>query len=386
MIDAAVSIERAAALSSKAYRIPLVRPDLPPLEAYVQRLEQIWKSRMLSNFGPNAQELQELLREATGVEHARVVASGDIGLMAVLRGLELPEGGEVIVPSFTFNSTANAVLWAGLRPVFADIDPGTFNLAPGSVQACLSRKTAAILATHVFGCPADADALQRVADGAGIPLIFDAAHGLGAFYKGRRVGSLGTAEVFSLSGTKVVTSAEGGLITTHDKDLAGRVDYIRQYGFKDDYISHRLGLNGKISELNAALGCLTIQGLTEAIISRHKAAARYRRLLRRADVVEFQQIPEHSSSALKDMAILLPPGVRDKVAKVLLEEGIQTKQYFRPLHRSPFFQRCRRGSLAVTEEVSERVLCLPMWNKMGPGLVDIVAGQLLLALNEEGAA
>ncbi len=202
---------------------PDPRPYLPPLDEYVGLLEEIWGTRMLSNFGPMAQRLEALTTDYLDVP-TRVVVSGDIGLTLTIAAMDIPQGSGCLVPSFTFNSTINAVMWNGLRPIFVDIDPATLTMDPADaeVAAAEAGKIGLIVATHVFGNPADAEGLRTVADRYDAALVFDAAHGYGASRDGIKVGGLGDAEVFSLSGTKPVTTAEGGL-TRHTRPRAARI-------------------------------------------------------------------------------------------------------------------------------------------------------------------
>ena len=247
--------------------IPITRPALPPLAEYVRLLERIWSTKMLSNFAEHTAALEAMATEYLGAACVLTVSSGDVALILAMRALQLPPRTRVLVPSFTFNSTVNAILWNDLRPVFVDIDPDTLNVDPADVERKIDG-AGAILATHVFGNPAAVDELARIAGGAGARLIFDAAHGYGTLRNGRHVGTFGDAEVFSLSGTKPVTSAEGGLFATSNPELAERFRYLRAYGFQYDYHSRYVGLNGKLSELHAALGLLTVARIEDALAAR----------------------------------------------------------------------------------------------------------------------
>ena len=227
--------------------IPITRPALPPLAEYVAILERIWDTRMLSNFGEFATSLEVLAADYLGAECVLTVSSGDVALILSLRALMLPPKTRVLVPSFTFNSTVNAILWNDLTPVFVDIDPETLNMDPADAAGRIEG-AGAILATHVFGNPAPVDELAALASSVGARLLFDAAHGYGSLRRGKHVGTFGDAEVFSMSGTKPVTSAEGGLFATSDPELAERFRYLRAYGFQTDYHSRYVGLNGKLSD------------------------------------------------------------------------------------------------------------------------------------------
>lgn len=348
-----------------------MRPELPPLERYVALLREIWDSRMLSNFGAQARRFEASAQAVLGTGRVRAVTSGDIGLLIALAALELPEGGEAIVPSFTFNSTVNAIVWNRLTPVFADIDPATFTLDPAEVARLSGPKTAVVVGTHVFGNPCDADAI-RAAAGPG-PVVYDAAHAFGSRYRGRAAGTLGDLEVFSFSGTKLVTSAEGGMIAAARDDLVRRIEYLRAYGFQTDYESHVVGVNGKISELNAALGALTVETTGAAVTKRQALAAAYRERLAGLRDVGFQRVDPRDTSTFKDFAIVCARD-RDGLERRLTAAKVQTKRYFRPAHTMRAYRRFARGALPRTEDLYARILCLPIFNELRPNEVDLIAG------------
>jgi dTDP-4-amino-4,6-dideoxygalactose transaminase len=351
--------------------IPITRPELPALEEYVALLEQIWSSRMLSNFSRFAKELEQLTREYLGVD-TRVVTSGDIGLVLTVAALRLPAGSRALVPSFTFNSTINALLWNGVRPVFVDIDPETLNMDPLAARDAANKHApSVIVATHVFGNPADADALGSIATSCGARLVFDAAHGYGARRGSAMVGSLGDAEVFSLSGTKPVTSGEGGLISSHDGALLADVELRRGYGFKGDYNSRVQGLNGKMSELHAALGLLTMRRIEAALAARHELVLRYRQGLAPISGLGYQLVRDADRSTFKDFAVLFPEtGLRDTVEQALTANEIQTKRYFRPCHLMDAFSEYADAPLPVTEDTYARILCLPLFESLSVDAID----------------
>lgn len=360
--------------------IPITRPELPPFEDYEALLREVWQSRMLSNFGQFAQRLEKLTTDYIGVP-TRVVVSGDIGLILTIAALDLPRGASVVVPSFTFNSTVNAILWNGLQPVFADIDAETFNLDPASADEAATQFDAKlILATHVFGNPADVEGLAAVADRHGARIVFDAAHAYGAERGGRRIGAFGDAEVFSLSGTKLVTSGEGGLIASSDAALIDRITFLRGYGFLHDYNSRYVGMNGKMSELHAALGTLTLARVDDAVTVRHELVARYKGRLG-ASAPTVQCIRPSDRSTFKDFALLFEgSSTRDAVEQSLTQAGVQTKRYFLPCHSQDAYSALPSLSLPVTESVHSRLLCIPLFESMTEAEMEtVVAGILRVA-------
>jgi dTDP-4-amino-4,6-dideoxygalactose transaminase len=219
--------------------------------------------------------------------------------------------------------------------------------------------------------------LREIANEANVWLLFDAAHAYGALYRGRKVGALGVIEVFSLDATKVVTSAEGGLVASPNSELAARIQYLRNQGFVGDYESKYIGLNAKISELNAALGFLTLDQIEAAIERRHRIAMRYRANLKSLKgLIRFQEIPPANRSTFSHFAIVCEKG-RDELQNHLRQAGIQTKRYFRPLHRMQFFAQYSSGQLPKTEWLAEHILCLPIFNDLADSQLDYICHSVL---------
>lgn len=357
------------------FTIPVARPDLPDFDAYVASLRKVWESRSLSNHGPFVQELERIATEYLGVP-TLAVSSGDTALICAIAALGLPKGAPVFVPSFTFQSTVNAVLRNGLMPILLDVDPDTFSLTPEIVMAAMYRvgQPAAIVATHTFGVPADLREIERERFRASI--IYDAAHAYGATLGGESVARRGDVSCFSLSGTKVVTSAEGGLVSSLNPDVLDRVRRLRNYGFEGDYNATLCGVNGKLSELHAALGCLTLPSVDVLRVARAAIVMQYRELLgtacRHCDLAD--AVP-----SWKDFAVLLgDASERDFVQARMAEVGIETKTYFRPLHEQPaYLGLCRGGNLAVTADLGRRVVCLPCYAEMTPDQVAYVVDVFL---------
>jgi dTDP-4-amino-4,6-dideoxygalactose transaminase len=266
----------------------------------------------------------------------------------------------------------NAILWNRLVPVFADIDPGTLKLAPVEIERLAGPKTGVIVATHTFGNPCDADALRAAADARRLRIVYDAAHAFGSRYRGRPAGTLGDVEVFSLSGTKPVTSAEGGLVAAASDALIERIEFLRGYGFLHDYETRWPGLNGKMSELHAALGALTVLLAERAVARRGAIAARYRERLADVRKISFQRIDQRDRTTYKDFALLCERD-RDGLEARLAAAGVQTKRYFRPAHTMRAYRSFARGALPATESAYARELCVPIDNALDSADVDRVA-------------
>jgi len=346
-------------------RIPLCRPTVPDSEALIDEFRDIIASGVLTN-GPRVREFERRASDYLGVRHCIAVSSCTSGLMLVLRAAEL--SGDVIVPSFTFAATAHAVSWCGLRPVFADIDPETLTLSLSAALRAIGMRTSAILATHTYGVPCDVDGLTAIAERNGIRLFFDAAHAFGSRRGDTPVGGFGDAEVFSLSPTKVVVAAEGGLIATNEDVLAERCRIGRDYGNPGDYDCRFVGLNARLSEFHAALGAASLTGLDERIEYRNALATWYREELSDVPGLTFPSIPEGSRSTYKDLTILIDRDLfgisAAELGSRLAESGIETRRYFDPpVHVMRAYQSLRAGNghLPITERVASQVISLPLW-------------------------
>lgn len=355
--------------------IPICKPSLPRFPEVEAELAEILNSGILSK-GHHVAALEESVAEELDVEHAIAVSSCTTGLMLTYQGLDLT--GEVIVPSFTFMSTVSALRWAGLRPVFVEVDPATMNVDPEAIPAAVTQHTSAIVAVHNFGNPCEIDRLQHLADEHGLRLIFDAAHGFGSRYLGKPLGRQGDAQVFSLSPTKLVVTGEGGIVTTNNDDLAVRVRAGREFGNTGNYDSVSPGLNGRLPEINSLLAARSLAKLETAVEVRTRVAALYREQLGKVPGIGWQKISATNRSSYKDVAIVIDPDVfgltRDELALVLKAENIETRTYYDPpVHQQQAYRQfVPAAGLAKTEQLSANILCLPIWSSMDESIPSII--------------
>jgi dTDP-4-amino-4,6-dideoxygalactose transaminase len=355
-----------------------IKPTLPQLDSVLESYARGYAEGMITNSSLVAR-LEAVVAERLRVAHCVAVSSCTSGLMLVLRALDLQ--GEVILPSFTFFATGHAVLWNGLRPVFADCTSDTWNLDPADVERRITKDTCGILAVHMYGNPCDVEGLAAIAARHKLKLIFDAAHAFGSRYRGRPIGQFGDAEVFSLSPTKLLVAGEGGLVTTNDAALAHRLRAGRNYGDLGAYDPEILGLNARMTEFNAALALAGIPLVDEKVDRHSRIAETYTRLLAGTPGVTFQEIDPRDTSTRKDYSIHLQSETckqsRDKLASILLEENIETKRYFYPpLHRQKLYadyQPAARQGLKRTDSVSEGILSLPIYESLPEDTVEKIA-------------
>lgn len=348
--------------------IYVAQPTLPEYSALEGRFRAIINSKMLSNFSEHSKELEAQIEELLSVKHALTFPNLTSGLMLVFKAMDLK--GEVILPSFTFSATGHALMWNGIKPIFADIDPETFNVDPADVERKITAKTSAILGVHIFGNPCKIEELQKLAGAYNLRLVFDSAHALGAKYQNRLVGGFGNVEGFSLSGTKVITSAEGGIVTSNDDELIEKINFGRNYGARDDYNCQYIGLNGKMSEFHAAIGLECLPLMQQSIANRNNIVKLYRERFAEMRGITLQTITPNCISTYKDFGILINEdkfGIgRDILQAELAHQKIFTKKYFYPpLHQMDAYKSFSPADgLPNTEFVSRNILCLPMYSHM----------------------
>lgn len=368
--------------------LPIVDPEGVPGEEFLEEVRGILASKQLTN-GAYVRKFEEAAAEYLGVEHCVAVASCTAGLLLVLKALDL--SGEVILPSFTFHATAHAVVWNGLTPVFADCDAKTFCVDPQAVRRQASSRTAAILAVHLFGNPTTVRELEDVAAELRTPLIFDAAHAFGSASNGKRVGGFGTAEVFSFSPTKLVVAGEGGLVATRDAKLAGKLRAARNYGDAGNYDPEILGVNARMTEINAAMALHGLAGLDARIARRNEIRSRYERQLGQVAGLRFQELSAGGRSTFKDFPVIVDEKEfghsRDWLVERLRQENIGARKYFSPpVHRQKLYRGVWDGrALPVTDAVSDGVVSLPIYSSLTDESVDKVCEVIRRAQGRENA-
>jgi dTDP-4-amino-4,6-dideoxygalactose transaminase len=360
--------------------LPIIRPTLPTFEEFAQLVRPGWEEGRIT-VGSLVEAFEHEVCRRTGAPEAVAMSSCTAGLMLAVRALELPAGAEVIVPSFTFAATAQALVWNGLVPVFCDCLPDSLTLDPDDVERNVSPRTGAICPVYVYGLPPEMDALLEQGARHGLPVYFDSAQGLGAEYRGRKAGTFGACEIFSLSPTKVVTAVEGGVVCTGDPGLAARLRSMRDYG-KDPTDGEDmvyLGLSARLSEMHAAVGLLSLQRLDDLVKRRRVLIERYTARLGQLPGCRVQASPEDRTGSGNYFVLFIGERARtsrDEVRARLMSQGIHTKRYFYPpLHEQTLFQRVPHRSsdrLQRTTAASREALALPLYSHMTQAQLDRV--------------
>lgn len=359
--------------------IHVTQPYLPPLEEFIPYLERIWESKILTNKGPFHREFEQALCEYLGVEHLALFANGTLALVTALQALRI--AGEVITTPYSFVATAHSLLWNGIKPVFVDIDPNTLNLDPTKIEAAITPHTTAILPVHCYGNPCDVEAIQEIADNYNLKVIYDAAHAFGVQC---HCGSLlrhGDLSILSFHATKVFNTFEGGAIVCPDAKTKQHIDHLKNFGFVNETTVVASGINGKMSEFNAALGLLQLKHVEQALERRREIDHTYRELLK--DVPGIRCL-ERAGQIVDNHAyfpILVEddyPLSRDELYEKLRENNIYGRRYFYPLISDfPMYrglQSAQRSNLPVAAEIANKVICLPMYPVLPVESLSRIAG------------
>lgn len=372
-------------------RVPIAEPTLPPFRQLEGDFRRVIGSGMLTN-GDYTRSLERKMCEVTGAAACVAVSSCTSGLMLVVRAFGLDDEAEAIVPTFTWASTGHALVWNGVRPVFCDVDRDTCAMDVEMFERLIGPNTRAVLPVHPFGMPCSVDPILEIAERHGLRVLFDSAQGLGSTYKGASVGAAGDAEVFSLSPSKIVSAAEGGIIATGDLELAAELRRLRDYGKSaDGQDITDFGLSARMPELGAVIALHSLETLAERAEERRARLERYRENLSQVAGVRFQTVPDDRTTTATHVVVFVDSNTlnitRDRLAAALELRGIQTRKYFHPcLHEQAAYRSIASGvSLPVSEELSKTGLALPMFTHLGLDAIDHVCEQLMRELEDAWA-
>lgn len=358
-------------------KVFVTQPHLPPLDEFLPYLERIWDTKVLTNGGPFHQQLEKDLAEHLGVNELALFTNGTVALVSALQALRIT--GEVITTPFSFVATSHALLWNGVKPVFVDIDPDTLNLDPKRIEAAITPQTTAILAVHCYGHPCEVEAIQHIADTYNLRVIYDAAHAFGVEDEGGSVLRHGDMSILSLHATKVFNTFEGGALVCRDEKTKTRLEHLKNFGFVDETTVVAPGINGKMSEFNAALGLLQLKYIDDAISRRASIDKRYREGLATAQGIHCIGLSNETVPNFSYFPILVNgdyPISRDALTERLRESGIFARRYFYPLISEFSMYRglpsADRAHLPVATRVSHQVICLPIYPDLPSDVVDEV--------------
>ena len=363
--------------------IYITQPYLPPLEDFVPYLEKIWDNKILTNGGSFHQQFEQALSDYLGVKHISLFCNGTLGLVTALQALRIT--GEVITTPYSFVATAHSLLWNGIKPVFVDIDPNTLNIDPTKIETAITPQTTAIMPVHCYGRPCDVDAIQKIADIYNLKVIYDAAHAFGIRCHYGSVLNYGDLSVLSFHATKVFNTFEGGAIVCQDAKTKQRIDHLKNFGFVDEVTVVAPGINGKMSEINAAFGLLQLKHVDAALARRKEIDHTYRTALKDVKGIVCLNGDSPAQTSHSYFPLLVQSGYmlsRDALYQKLKDHNIFARRYFYPLISDFSMYRsmpsAHRDNLPVATDAAAKVLCLPIYPALTPDaqqrVIDLIVG------------
>jgi len=351
-------------------------PNVGNREEFLSRVEDILDRNWLTNNGPVVQEFENKIAEHLGVKHCIAMCNGTVALEIAIRALDLK--GEVIVPSFTFVATAHSLQWQEIKPVFCDIDRETYCLDPSELEKHITSRTTAILGVHLFGRPCDINTLNDLSRKHQLKLLFDASHAFGCTYQGQLVGNFGECEVFSFHATKLLNTLEGGAIVTNNDSLAKKVRLMKNFGFDGlDHVVY-IGSNGKMNEVNAAMGLTNMDRLDSFVETNVRNYKKYSEALKEIPGIELITYDQKELNNYHYIVIEVDEGMtgvsRDLLVDILRAENVLARRYFYPgCHRmEPYktFYPTAGGLLPHTHQICRKIMVLPTGSQVAKDDID----------------
>ena len=350
-------------------KIPVTQPHLPELKEFYPYLEKIWDNKWLTNNGPFHQQLEQELCNYLGVKYISLFTNATIALVTALQALRIK--GEVITTPYSFVATSHSILWNNLKPVFVDIEMDGFNIDPKKIEEAITPQTTAIMPVHCYGYPSKIEEIQKIADNYGLKVIYDAAHAFGINYKDESILQCGDLSILSFHATKVFNTFEGGAIVSPDAKTKERIDRLKNFGFVDELTVTAPGINGKMSEVNAAFGLLQLKHVDRAIKSREVIDTAYRQDLKEFPHLSLPEKSSVSNSNYSYFPVLVEESnkfSRDGLYDYLKNHSILSRKYFYPLiSNMPMYRGYESSSierLPNANLTAEKVLCLPIFAAM----------------------
>jgi dTDP-4-amino-4,6-dideoxygalactose transaminase len=365
--------------------IYVTQPYLPPLEEFIPYLQKIWDSKTLTNGGPMHQQFEQALGEYLGVDHIALFTNGTLALVTALQALRIT--GEVITTPYSFVATAHSLLWNSIKPVFVDIDRNTLNLDPCKIEAAITPQTTAIMPVHCYGNPCDVEAIQTIADNYNLRVIYDAAHAFGVQDGGGSVLRHGDLSVLSFHATKVFNTFEGGAIICPNAKTKQHIDHLKNFGIVDDVTVAAPGINGKMSEVNAAFGLLQLQHIDRVLARRRDIDYAYRALLKDVRGIRCVEQGGQKVANYSYYPIIVDPEYRmsrDALYQYLWENKIRCRRYFYPLiSEFPMYRgmpSAAGSNLPIASRIASSILCLPIY----PNLTDDDVEAIVALISKPG--
>ena len=357
--------------------INVSKPFLPPQVEYEMALKDIWRRGWLTNNGPLVNELEMNLKERLDLNHLLYLSNGTVAIQLAIKGLDL--AGEIITTPFSYVATTSSILWENCQPVFADIDANTLNIDPLSIEASITPKTVAILATHVFGNPCDVDAIDKIAKKHKLKVIYDGAHCFGTTYKGKSLYNYGDVCTTSFHATKIFHTIEGGAVIMQDAELTKKLARMRNFGHDGPERFDGIGINGKNSEFHALMGVINLRYMDEIMAKRKHQAALYDEKLINLAVQPLSILPKTERNYAYYPVLFQSEAALLKAVNTLNLHWIYPRRYFYPaLNKLDYIhnQNC-----PVCEDISPRILCLPLFHELTDEEIVFISRLLMRSQN-----
>lgn len=362
-------------------KILVTQSSMPNLDEYVDEIKDIWESKWLTNSGVKHQELESGLCKYLNVKNTALFCNGHQALYVALKSLNLT--GEVITTPFTFASTTHAIVQAGLKPVFCDIDPVTYTIDVNKIEELITDKTCAIVPVHVYGTPCDVEKIEEIAKKHNLKVIYDAAHAFGVEVNGKGIGTFGDISMFSFHATKVFNTIEGGGLTYSDNLLTERINMLKNFGITSPETIDEVGTNAKMNEFAAAMGLCNLRHINEEILKRKKVFEQYISNLKDVPGIKLISFKDNVKPNYAYFPVVFDKEVfgknRDEIMDILSKNEIYTRKYFYPLITDfACYNKEYDSSLTpVAKEISENVLTLPMYADLDISDVDRICNIIL---------
>jgi len=361
----------------KTSPIYVTQPALSELADFIPYLEQIWDNKILTNGGPFHQQLEQALCDYLGVKYISLFTNGTLALVVALQALRIT--GEVITTPYSFVATSHSLLWNGIKPVFVDINRDTLNLDPNKIEAAITPQTTAIMPVHCYGHPCAVEQIQKIADNYNLKVIYDAAHAFGVKHNNASILNYGDLSVLSFHATKVFNTFEGGAIVCPDEKTKQRIDHLKNFGFVDEVTVVAPGINGKMSEINAAFGLLQLKNIDENLRKRQTIDHYYRKALRDVKGIHCLADSGETTANYAYFPILVQsdyPLSRDQLFEKLRDNSIYARRYFYPLISDfPMYRGLPSAApahLPIAQKAANEVICLPIYPDLSIEQIDFV--------------
>lgn len=369
-------------------KIFVTQPLLPELSDVNAQIAEIWESKWLTNMGKKHNLLENKLKEVLKVPNVSLFNNGTIALLVAIKALDLPYGSEVITTPFTFAATPHCIQWNGLKPIFCDIEPNTMTIDADKIEALITPNTSAILGVHVYGFPCDVEKIDAIAKKYNLKVIYDAAHAFSTDINGKSIGTYGDITMYSFHATKLYNSVEGGCLTYNNPELVRKIYNLRNFGIRSEELVEEVGINGKMNEIQAAIGLLNLELFEKEQEKRSKVKALYDDGIKGIKGIRLPQMPSNTTNSYQYYPIVIEddyPLSRNEIYEKFKELNILTRKYFYPAcHDYECYKNdiaVKLADLSVVDDLKNRVLCLPYYGDLEEEIIEFIVSKLKVAFN-----